>query len=91
MQMALIDHFSEHRVMVSEWYLSSSISAPSNKYTVQGIYIRIQVLIDMGLPINLGVVPRHCLNQPIHYMSHKGLTNLQGYPFVMQNMFYVTN
>lgn len=73
MQMALIDHLSEHRVMAGEWYLSSSISAPSNKYIVQVICIGIQVLMDMGLPLNLGVIPRHRLNHPIHYLSHNGL------------------
>lgn len=58
MQMVPIDHLSEHRVMAGEWYLSSSISAPSNKYNTQVICIRIQVLMDMGLPLNLGVIPR---------------------------------
>ena len=76
MQMTLIDHLSEHRVMAGEWYLSSSISAPSNKYTLQVICIGIQVLMDMGLPLNLGVIPRHRLNHLIHYLSHNGLTSL---------------
>lgn len=76
MQMAIIDHPSEHRVMSAEWYLSSSISALSNKYTVQVICSGIQQLMDMGLPLNLGVIPGHYLNHPIHYLSHNGLTSL---------------
>lgn len=76
MKMALIDHVSDHRVMAAEWYLSSTISAPSNKYIVHIICIGIGVLMDMGLPLNLGVIPRHRFNHSRHFLSHNGLTSL---------------
>lgn len=75
--------------MAAEWYLSSSISAPCNKYTVQVICTEVQVLMDMGLALNLGAIPRRSLNLPIYYLSRNDLTNLYGYHFLMQNVFYV--
>lgn len=81
-------HLSEHRVMAAEWYLSSSVSAPCNKYTVQVIWTEVQVLMDMGLALNLGAIPRRSSNRPIYYLCRNGLTNLYRYHFLMQNVFY---
>lgn len=53
MQMTLIDHVFEQRLMAGEWYLSGSISAPSNKYTLGVICIGIQVLMDMDSHLTL--------------------------------------
>lgn len=52
-----INPLKDHRLMISEWYLSDSISASSNKCTSLRRDIGILIMMDAASPFNLGQSP----------------------------------